>query len=572
MRTSEYLLSTLKETPSDSELISHQLMIRAGMIRQLASGLYTWLPTGLRILRKIEKIIHEEMENIGAVEILMPVVQPSELWKETGRWNKFGPELLRISDRHNRQFVLGPTHEEVMTNIVRREINSYKQLPLKLYQIQTKFRDEIRPRFGIMRSREFIMKDAYSFHLDKKSLLETYEAMYQAYCNIFTRVGLNFRAVLATTGSIGGDNSHEFHALAESGEDLIVFSSHSNYAANIEKAEVLIPTSKCGAPTQDLKLINTQNIKTIPELVKQYNLTSNKIVKTLFVKASDKISSSIIALIIQSNHDLNQSKAENLPEVASPLTMASEKEVRNLIGANPNSTGPVGLQVPFIVDHSVAIMSDFIAGANIDGKHYFGINWKRDVELKRVADLRNVIENDPSPCGQGKLLIKRGIEVGHIFQLGNKYSKSMNASVLGPNGKKKIIEMGCYGIGCTRMIAAIIEQNNDNRGITWPKNATAPFQAAIIPINMHKSKHVKDAVEKLYTSLTFEGIDILLDDRKERLGVMFSDIELIGVPHIIVISDDNLNEGNFEYKNRRSGIKKLVPISNFIAYIKTQFS
>ncbi|CAM3992139.1 proline--tRNA ligase [Vibrio neonatus] len=567
MRTSKYLVSTLKETPNDAEVVSHQLMLRAGMIRKLASGLYTWLPTGLRVLRKVENIVREEMDNAGSVETLMPVVQPSDLWEETGRWEKFGPELLRIKDRNQRSFVLGPTHEEVITDMIRNEVKSYKQLPLNLYQIQTKFRDEVRPRFGVMRSREFIMKDAYSFHLDQASLDETYAEMHQAYCNVFNRMGLDFRPVLADTGSIGGSASHEFHVLAESGEDLIAFSTESDFAANIEKAEAIAPTTELAAPTQEMTLVDTPNAKTIAELVEQFELPIEKTVKTLFVKASEESEFEIIALIIRGDHELNEIKAEKLPQVAEPLEMAGEEEIRAAIGAGPGSLGPVGLKLPFIVDRSVAVMSDFVAGANVDGQHYFGINWGRDVELAQVEDLRNVVEGDPSPCGKGVIQLKRGIEVGHIFQLGNNYSKSMNATVLDANGKSAIVEMGCYGIGCTRVVAAAIEQNHDQNGIIWPE-AIAPFQVAIVPMNMHKSERVKEAAEKLYADLTAQGIEVLFDDRKERPGVMFKDIELIGIPHTVVIGDRSMDNGHFEYKNRRDGEKVPVEMDNIVAHLQ----
>ncbi|MDW6003353.1 proline--tRNA ligase [Vibrio mangrovi] len=571
MRTSKYLLSTLKETPNDAEIVSHQLMLRAGMIRKLASGLYTWLPTGLRVLRKVENIIREEMNNAGAVETLMPVVQPSELWQETGRWDKFGPELLRIADRHDRPFVLGPTHEEVITDMVRNEVKSYKQLPLNLYQIQMKFRDEVRPRFGVMRSREFIMKDAYSFHVDRESLEATYQDMHTAYCKIFNRMGLDFRPVLADSGAIGGSGSQEFHVLAESGEDLIAFSTESDYAANIEKAEALAPATAPAEPTQEMTLVDTPNAKTIAQLVEQFSLPIEKTIKTLYVKASDVVDAPIIALLVRGDHDLNEVKAENLPEVAAPLEFATEEEIRALIGAGPGSLGPVGLKLPFITDRSVAVMSDFAGGANIDDKHYFGINWGRDVELGQVADLRNVVEGDPSPCGQGTLLLKRGIEVGHIFQLGTNYSEAMKASVLGPDGKSVTMEMGCYGIGCTRVVAASIEQNNDQNGIIWP-DAIAPFEVVIVPMNMHKSERVQEAAEKLYADLKAQGIDVLFDDRKERPGVMFSDMELIGIPHMVVIGDRSMDEGNFEYKNRRSGEKTPVSMDEIVAHIQAQLT
>ncbi|MCL4112540.1 UNVERIFIED_CONTAM: hypothetical protein GTU68_063937 [Idotea baltica] len=559
MRTSNYLLSTLKETPNDAEVISHQLMLRAGMIRKLASGLYTWLPTGLRVLRKVENIVRQEIDNAGAVEILMPVVQPFELWEETGRSEKMGPELLRFTDRHSRPFVLSPTAEEVVTSLVRNEISSYKQLPLNLYQIQTKFRDERRPRFGVMRAREFSMMDAYSFDIDKEGLEKSYQAMHDAYCKAFDRMGLEYRPVLADSGAIGGSGSQEFHVL------------ESDYAANIEKAEALAPTEEVASPTQEMELVDTPNAKTIAELVEQHGLAIEKTVKTLFVKASDEVDADIIALIIRGDHELNEVKAENLPQVASPLEMASEEEIRALVGAGPGSLGPVGLELPFIVDRSVAVMSDFGAGANVDGKHYFGINWGRDVELAQVEDLRNVVEGDLSPCGQGTIQLKRGIEVGHIFQLGNTYSKAMNCNVLGPDGKSVILEMGCYGIGVSRVVASAIEQNHDKFGITWP-DALAPFQVAIVPMNMHKSERVKEAAEKLYAELTAMGIEVLFDDRKERPGVMFKDIELVGIPHTIVIGDRSMDEGNFEYKNRRTGDKEAIAMDTVIEHLKAQLA
>ncbi len=571
MRTSNYLLSTLKETPNDAEVVSHQLMLRAGMIRKLASGLYTWLPSGLRVLRKVENIVRQEINNAGAVETLMPVVQPFELWEETGRSEKMGAELLRLNDRHDRPFVLSPTAEEVITSLVRNEVSSYKQLPLNLYQIQTKFRDERRPRFGVMRSREFSMMDAYSFDIDKDGLQKSYEAMHQAYCRAFDRMGLNYRPVLADTGAIGGNGSHEFHVLAESGEDLIAFSSESDYAANIEKAEALAPAGELASATQAMTLVDTPNAKTIAELVEQFELPIEKTVKTLFVKASEEIDADIIALIIRGDHELNEIKAENLAQVAAPLEMASEQEIRKLVGAGPGSLGPVGLKLPFIVDRTVALMNDFGAGANIDDKHYFGINWGRDVELGQVEDLRNVVEGDPSPCGQGHLILKRGIEVGHIFQLGKNYSEKMNCGVLGPDGKNTILEMGCYGIGVTRVVAAAIEQNHDKFGISLP-DAIAPFQVAIVPMNMHKSEEVQQAAENLYRELTDLGVEVLFDDRKERPGVMFSDMELIGIPHTVVIGDRSMKEGNFEYKNRRTGEKEAIAMADILSHLKNQLA
>ncbi|MDV2856483.1 proline--tRNA ligase [Oceanimonas sp. CAM02] len=567
MRTSQYLLSTLKETPSDAEVISHQLMLRAGMIRKLASGLYTWLPSGLRVLNKVAAIVREEMNRAGAIEMLMPVVQPADLWQETGRWDKFGPELLRIKDRHDRPFVLGPTHEEVITAMVRNEVASYKQLPLNLYQIQTKFRDEVRPRFGVMRSREFVMKDAYSFHTTQDSLQQTYDDMYAAYSRIFERMGLDFRAVLADTGAIGGSASHEFHVLAQSGEDDIAFSTESDYAANIEMAEALAPKAAADAPTQEMVLTDTPDTKTIADLVEKFGLNIEQTVKTLLVKAADDMDAPLVALLVRGDHELNEVKAEKLPQVASPLTFATEEEVRAAVGAGPGSLGPLNMPVPVIVDRAVAVMSDFGAGANIDDKHYFGMNWGRDLPLPEVADLRNVREGDPSPCGKGVLQIKRGIEVGHIFQLGNNYSEKMNATVLNEGGKATVLEMGCYGIGVSRIVAAAIEQNHDDRGIIWP-DALAPFQVAIIPMNMHKSHRVQEVAEKLYAELTAAGIEVLFDDRKERPGVMFADMELLGVPHSIIIGERGLDNGVVEYKHRRGGDKQEVAIDDVIAKIQ----
>ncbi|HAC6087214.1 TPA_asm: proline--tRNA ligase [Salmonella enterica subsp. enterica serovar Enteritidis] len=566
MRTSQYLLSTLKETPADAEVISHQLMLRAGMIRKLASGLYTWLPTGLRVLKKVENIVREEMNNAGAIEVSMPVVQPADLWQESGRWEQYGPELLRFVDRGERPFVLGPTHEEVITDLVRNELSSYKQLPLNFFQIQTKFRDEVRPRFGVMRSREFLMKDAYSFHTSQESLQETYDAMYAAYSRIFSRMGLDFRAVQADTGSIGGNASHEFQVLAQSGEDDIVFSDVSDYAANIELAEAIAPQTPRAAATQEMTLVDTPNAKTIAELVEQFNLPIEKTVKTLLVKAVKDSKSPLVALLVRGDHELNEVKAEKLPHVASPLTFATEEEIRAVINAGPGSLGPVNMPIPVIIDRTVAAMSDVAAGANIDGKHYFGINWDRDVATPVVADIRNVVAGDPSPDGQGTLLIKRGIEVGHIFQLGTKYSEALKASVQGEDGRNQILTMGCYGIGVTRVVAAAIEQNFDERGIVWP-DAIAPFQVAILPMNMHKSFRVQELAEKLYSELRAQGIEVLMDDRKERPGVMFADMELIGIPHTIVIGDRNLDNDDIEYKYRRSGEKSLIKTGDIVDYL-----
>ncbi|PHM66565.1 proline--tRNA ligase [Xenorhabdus stockiae] len=567
MRTSQYLLSTLKETPADAEVVSHKLMLRAGMIRKLASGLYNWMPTGVRVLRKVENIVRDEMNNAGAVEVSMPVVQPADLWQESGRWVQYGAELLRFEDRGARPFVLGPTHEEVITDLVRNEVTSYKQLPLSLYQIQTKFRDEVRPRFGVMRSREFIMKDAYSFHTTQESLQETYDKMYDAYSKIFTRIGLDFRAVLADTGSIGGSASHEFQVLAASGEDDIVFSTESNYAANIELAEAVMPSAERAAPTEDMRVVDTPKAKTIAELVEQFNLPIEKTVKTLIVHAAEESEHKLVALLVRGDHELNEVKAEKLALVASPLQFATEEEIRAIVNAGPGSLGPVNLPMPVIIDRSVSVMSDFGAGANIDDKHYFGINWERDLPLPEIADIRNVVEGDASPDGQGTLLIKRGIEVGHIFQLGTKYSDALKATVQNEDGHNQVVTMGCYGIGVTRIVAAAIEQNHDDRGIIWP-DAIAPFQVAILPMNMHKSYRVKEVAEKLYADLRSSGIDVILDDRKERPGVMFADMELMGVPHTVVIGDRNLDNDEVEYKYRRTGDKQMLKLEDVVDYLK----
>ncbi|MDE1478788.1 proline--tRNA ligase [Xenorhabdus bovienii] len=569
MRTSQYLLSTLKETPADAEVVSHKLMLRAGMTRKLASGLYNWMPTGVRVLKKVENIVREEMNNAGAIEVSMPVVQPADLWQESGRWEQYGPELLRFEDRSARPFVLGPTHEEVITDLVRNEVTSYKQLPLNLFQIQTKFRDEVRPRFGVMRSREFIMKDAYSFHTSQESLQETYDKMYDAYSKIFTRIGLDFRAVLADTGSIGGSASHEFQVLADSGEDDIAFSTESNYAANIELAEAVMPSHERAVPSEDMHLVETLNAKTIAELVEQFNLPIEKTVKTLIVHAAKESGHQLVALLVRGDHELNEIKAGKLPLVASPLNFATEEEIRAVVQAGPGSLGPVNLPMPVIIDRSVSVMSDFGAGANVDDKHYFGINWERDLPLPEIADIRNVVEGDASPDSQGTLLIKRGIEVGHIFQLGTKYSDALKATVQNEDGHNQVVSMGCYGIGVTRIVAAAIEQNHDDRGIIWP-DAIAPFQVALLPMNMHKSYRVKEVAEKLYADLRANGIDVIFDDRKERPGVMFADMELIGVPHTLVIGDRNLDNGEVEYKYRRNGDKQMLKLEGIVEYLKGQ--
>ncbi|MGV6825904.1 MAG: proline--tRNA ligase [bacterium] len=566
MRTSQFPLQTLKETPSDAEIASHQLMLRAGLIRKLAAGLYTWLPLGLRVLRKVENIVRSEMDKSGALEVSMPVVQPSELWEESGRWHQFGPELLRIKDRHDRDFCLGPTHEEIITDLARHDLRSYKQLPINYYQIQTKFRDEVRPRFGIMRAREFLMKDAYSFHVDEDSLAQTYDVMYQTYSNIFSRCGLEFRAVQADTGAIGGNASHEFHVLADSGEDAIAFSDGSDYAANIEKAEAIAPTEATAAPTQDMQLVDTPNAKTIDELVEQFELPVEKTVKTLIVAADEDNDADFVALLVRGDHELNEIKAEKLDQVASPLRFATDTEIRSTIGAGPGSLGPVNLTIPCVVDRAVATMSDFGAGANIDDKHYFGINWGRDVALPPVADLRNVQEGDPSPDGDGTLHIVRGIEVGHIFQLGTKYSEAMNATVLDEQGKAQVMHMGCYGIGVSRIVGAAIEQHHDDKGIIWP-NAIAPFEVALLPIQMKKSDRVRETVEKLYEELRAAGVDVLLDDRDTRPGVMFADCELIGIPQRIVIGDRSLDNGEAEYRRRTDSDNQMIALDDIVARV-----
>ncbi len=567
MRTSQFPLQTVKETPADAEVASHQLMLRAGMIRKLAAGLYTWLPLGLRVLRKVERIVREEMDRAGALEVLMPAVQPAELWIESGRWEQYGPELLRLKDRHQRDFCFGPTHEEIITELARNELKSYKQLPINFYQIQTKFRDEIRPRFGVMRAREFLMKDAYSFHADDASLAETYRVMHETYSRIFTRCGLDFRPVQADTGSIGGNASHEFHVLASSGEDAIAFSSDSDYAANVELAEAVALADKAPAPAEDLRSVDTPNAKTIADLVEQFGQPIERTVKTLVVAAAPGGRSPLVALLVRGDHELNAVKAEKLPQVASPLRMASEAEIRTAIGAGPGSLGPKDLPIPCIVDRTVAVTADFSAGANQDGQHWFGLNWGRDLPLPEVADLRNVVEGDPSPDGRGTLTIARGIEVGHIFQLGRKYSDAMKATVLGEDGRALTMTMGCYGIGVSRVVAAAIEQNHDERGICWPA-PIAPFEVALLPMKLGKSYRVREATEQLYADLQAAGIEVLLDDRDARPGFMFADMELIGIPHRIVVGDKGLDDGLVEYKGRRDAEMQLVPIAEIVGFIE----
>jgi len=570
MRATEFLIATEKETPADAVVISHQLMLRAGMIRKLAAGLYTWMPLGLRTLRKVERIVREEMDRAGALEVLMPAIQPAELWEETGRWSQFGGELLRVKDRHNRDFCVGPTHEEVITDLARNQLSSYKQLPINLYQIQTKFRDETRPRFGVMRSREFLMKDAYSFHLKEECLSETYNKMHAAYSAIFKRLDLDFRPVLADTGSIGGALSHEFHVLADSGEDDIAFSSASDYAANVELAEALPREAERAAASADMGELDTPDAKTINDLVEQFGIAIEKTIKTLIVRgdANEDGHYDLIALLVRGDHELNELKAEKLEGIASPLQFATEDEIRAAIGAGPGSLGPVGLSLRVIADRSVALMSDFAAGANVDGKHLTNINWERDLAVAEVADLRNVQAGDPSPCGQGTLDIKRGIEVGHIFQLGNKYAESMKATVLDENGKDRTMIMGCYGIGVSRVVAAAIEQNHDDNGIIWP-NAIAPFHIGIVPMNMQRSEQVRETTETLYRELTEAGFDVYVDDRDKKTspGVKFADMELMGIPHRIVVSDRGLKEGTLEYKARRDSDKQDIPVAELVKFL-----
>ncbi|WP_273152545.1 proline--tRNA ligase [Methylophaga thiooxydans] len=569
MRASNLLISTLKETPADAEIVSHQLMLRAGLIRRLASGLYTWLPMGLKVLRKTEAIIRDEMDKAGAQEVLMPSVQPSELWQESQRWEKYGPELLRITDRHQREFCYGPTHEEVITDLVRQEIRSYKQLPINFYQIQTKFRDEIRPRFGLMRAREFLMKDAYSFHLDQASLQQTYDDMFAAYSRIFSRIGLDFRPVQADTGSIGGNASHEFHVLASSGEDAIAFSDQSDYAANVELAEAIAPTGQRAAAAETMTTVETPQQHTIDDVSQFLNKPATQCLKTLLVEGAEK--DSVVALVLRGDHDLNEIKAEKHPLVAEPLTFATPEKVLESCGANIGSIGPVGLTIPLLVDHAAAFVSDFVCGANDDDKHLTGVNWGRDLAEPETADLRNVVAGDPSPDGQGTLDIARGIEVGHIFQLGENYSSKLNAVVLNETGKSQVITMGCYGIGVSRVVAAAIEQNNDDRGIIWPE-AIAPYQVVLVPVNAHKSVRVKQKAEEIYQQLQAAGIDVLLDDRGLRPGVAFADMELIGIPHRLILGERGLDNGMIEYKSRRTGEGDEFPIESVIETIKQKLS
>jgi len=565
MRVSQFLISTLKEAPSEAEVVSHKLMLRAGLIRRLASGIYTWMPLGLRVLRKVEAIVREEMNRSGAIELLMPVVQPAELWQESSRWDQYGPELLRLKDRHGRDFCLGPTHEEVVSDMVRREIRSYRQLPLNLYQIQIKFRDQVRPRFGVMRGREFLMKDAYSFHVDKASLDETYREMYDCYSRIFTRLGLEFRAVAADTGSIGGTGSHEFHVLADSGEDAIAYCPDSDYAANVELAEALAPGA-APAPAEALAKVETPGVKTIADLCAFLKVPAGSTVKAVVVEGSD---ARPVLLLLRGDHELNLVKAGKLDAIAQPVRFSSADDIRNAFGAGPGSLGPIGFKGTVIADRNVAALSDFVTGANEDDHHYTGANIGRDFPEPLVADIRNVLAGDPSPDGKGRLELCRGIEVGHIFQLRTKYSDAMNLTFLDESGKSRTMEMGCYGIGVTRVVAAAIEQNNDERGIVFPP-AMAPFDLAIVPIGMAKSPRVREAAENLYADLSAAGVEVLLDDRDERPGIMFADMELLGIPHRIVIGERGLKDQNIEYQGRTEAKAHPVPLGGAVEFIKSR--
>jgi prolyl-tRNA synthetase len=565
MYLSKFPVNTLKETPADAEIISHRLMLRAGLIRRLASGLYTWLPLGLRVLHKIENIIRTEMNQSGAVEVLMPSVQPAELWQESGRWEEYGPELLRLRDRHEREFCYGPTHEEIITDLARKELTSYKQLPVNYYQIQTKFRDEVRPRFGVMRAREFLMKDAYSFHLDQASLQHTYDVMYQTYSNIFTRLGLKFRAVLADSGAIGGSSSHEFHVLAESGEDAIAFSSESDYAANLEKAQTLVPEPVRPSAGVAMQRVDTPDQHSIEDVSAFLGIDATQCIKTLLVNGAEE--GGVVALVLRGDHVLNEVKAAHLAEVASPLTFASDEQIKQAAGCSAGSLGPVGLDISVIADHAALQLADFVCGANVDGKHLTGVNWERDCPVPQAADLRNVVDGDPSPDGKGTLSIVRGIEVGHIFQLGQKYSTAMDARVLDENGKSVIMTMGCYGIGVTRLVAAAIEQNHDDNGIIWPETI-APFSVAIAPINFQNSTRVRETAIEIHDALAADGIEVLLYDQKARLGAMLADLDLIGIPHRIVIGERGLADGTIEYKARASERGQDVAVDNIVSLLK----
>lgn len=562
MRFSRFPISTTKETPADAEVISHQLMLRAGLIKRIAAGIYTWMPLGLKVVRNVERVVRDEMENAGAVELSMPVVQPAELWEESGRWEQYGPELCRLKDRHDRDFCLGPTHEEVITDLAKTEIKSYKRLPVNFFQIQTKFRDEIRPRFGVMRSREFVMKDAYSFHENQASLEETYWRMHEAYSTIFDRLGLDYRPVEADTGSIGGSHSHEFHMLADSGEDDIAFSTESDFAANVELAEALMPEAT-EAEAAALEKFDTPNAKTIDALEKHYDVPAATSIKTLFVEDAER---GLVALVLRGDHQLNEIKAEKIAGMSQPLRMAQETAVKNATGASFGSLGPVGLETRIVVDRAASVLVNFVCGANEDDKHFKNVNWGRDVENFEVADLRTVVAGDPSPCGKGILEIKRGIEVGHIFQLGTKYSEAMNANVLDQNGKSVPMTMGCYGIGITRIVAAAIEQNHDDNGIIWP-GAMAPFSVVLIPLGMDKSEAVAAAAETMYSDLKAAGVNVAMDDRKERPGVKFADCELMGIPLRVTIGERSLNEGVVEVQARRDSKTTNIAVESAVAFV-----
>ena len=566
MKLSQNPINTMKETPAEAEVVSHQLMLRAGMIRRLAAGLYSWLPFGLRVLHKVERIIREEMDRAGALELVMPVVQPAELWQESGRWSEYGPELLRFKDRHERDFVAGPTHEEVITDIARRELQSYRQLPVNFYQIQTKFRDEVRPRFGVMRAREFIMKDAYSFHLDEASLQDGYRAMYEAYTRIFTRTGLKFRAVRADSGAIGGDVSQEFHVLAASGEDAIAFSDGDEYAANLDAAAALPPSQPRAMPREALREVPTPGARTIAALAQFLHVEPARCVKTLIVEGSD---APVVALVLRGDHELNPVKAQKLPGVASPLRMASAERVREATGTEPGYVGLIGLKCRIYADHSALALADFVCGANQKDMHLTGVNWERDVPGAVAADLRNVVEGDPSPSGKGRLKIARGIEVGHIFQLGRRYSTPMKAVVLDEAGREVTLLMGCYGIGVTRIVAAAIEQNHDERGIIWP-SPIAPFQVVLVPLNLQKSARVREVTDRLYTELTAAGVEVLYDDRDARPGVKFADAELLGIPHRVVVGERGLEGGKLEYRHRRDSASTEFPAAEALAFLRAR--
>lgn len=565
MKASQFFISTLREAPAEAELISHQLMLRAGLIKRIASGLYSWMPMGLRVVRKVEAIVREEMNRAGAVELLMPAIQPAELWQESGRWDKYGKELLRLKDRHERDFCVGPTHEEVITDIVRQEINSYKQLPVNFYQIQTKFRDEVRPRFGVMRAREFVMKDAYSFHTDLPSLKETYQAMYDAYCRVFNRLGLDYRPVSADNGSIGGTGSHEFQVLADSGEDVIVYCPDSDYAANIELAPAPKPTGQRPASGETLQKIATPNVKTIAQLVDFLDIPIEKTIKSIVVEGVEE--NSIVLLLLRGDHSFNDIKAEKLPAVKAPLTMASPDAIQAAFGAEGGSLGPVGFEGKVYADYAVSIIADAVVGANENGFHYTGFSFGRDADEPEYVDLRNVEEGDASPDGKGCLKLARGIEVGHVFQLGTQYAEAMNATVLDANGKSVVMQMGCYGIGVTRIVAAAIEQNYDENGIIWSESM-APFSVVIVPMNYHKSTTVQAACDALYQQLQEAGYDVLLDDRNERAGVLLNDSELLGIPRRIVIGERGLNEGLVEFQRRGQAEAQKIAIGDILQHIQ----